>query len=159
MSKLTISKLLHLLIDLDNRLFEKWLKERQQIAVNISYVESTSHCSHKSDCSVTNPHVLLRKMRTSPECLISLILERAHFEWVLWIQNESNGDVQSNHNKISHAANENQEKNTWPISVKREKARETKSQLVFLISTHLIQCKERVARHFWTNYRAKSMQT
>ena len=27
-------------------------------------------------------------------------------------------------------------------------ARETKSQLVFLISTHLIECKERVARDF-----------
>ena len=49
-------------------------------------------------------------------------------------------------------------KNTWPISVKCEKARETKSQLV-LISTHLIERKKRVARDFWTNYRVKSMQT
>ena len=93
--------------------------------MNISYVESTSHCSHKSDCPVTNPHVLLRKTRTSPKCLLSLILERAHFEWVLWIQNESNRDGQSNHNKISRAANENQEKkHVTGLSQARKSARD-----------------------------------
>ena len=79
-------------------------------------------CSEHQLCWEYEPlQPQIRLLRNEPTCsveenenitwiLISLILERAHFEWVLWIQNESNRDGQSNHNKISHAENKNQEK-------------------------------------------------